>query len=134
MSEASAGSNLQGAMPRVMPQWEYRVIHIDASKGTPPTPPDPKVASEKLGGTLSPEFISREFPQQYGPEQQARASAGPKHPAEQLQYFLNLLGKEGWELTNTTQVEHLLMFIFKRPLRALPKLIAPADDSPSQGS
>ncbi len=125
MSEAAAGSNLQGSMP----QWEYRVIHIDASKGTPPTPPDPKVASEKLGGTLSPEFISREFPHQYGPQHQSQAS--PKHPAEQLQYFLNLLGRQGWELANTAQVEHLLMFIFKRPLRALPKLIAPADDSPS---
>ena len=130
MSEASAGSNLQGAMPRVMPQWEYRVIHIDASKGTPPTPPDPKVASEKLGGTLSPEFISREFPQQYGPEQQAKAKAAPKHPAEQLQHFLNLLGKEGWEMTTTAQVGQLLMFFFKRPLRELPKQIAPAHDTP----
>ncbi|MFM9041917.1 MAG: hypothetical protein ACKOHJ_06715 [Vulcanococcus sp.] len=130
MSEASAGSNLQGAMPRVMPQWEYRVIHINVDSSNPPSPPDPKVASEKLGGTLSPEFISREFPQQYGPEQQAKAKAAPKHPAEQLQHFLNLLGKEGWEMTTTAQVGQLLMFFFKRPLRELPKQIAPAQDSP----
>ena len=82
------------------------------------------MASQKLGGTLSPEFISREFPQQYGPEQ--RAQAAPKHPAEQLQHFLNLLGKEGWEMTTTAQVGQLLMFFFKRPLRPAPKLIAPA--------
>ncbi|MFZ9566986.1 MAG: hypothetical protein ACO28R_05675, partial [Vulcanococcus sp.] len=75
---------------------------------------------------LSPEFISREFPQQYGPEQQAKAS--PKHPAEQLEYFLDLLGKQGWELTTTSQVGPLLMFFFKRPLRPLPKQIAPAQD------
>jgi hypothetical protein len=78
------------------------------------------VASRKLRGALSPEFISREFPQQYGPEQQSKAT--PKHPAEQLQHFLNLLGREGWELTTTAQVGQLLMFFFKRPLvRALPE-------------
>jgi hypothetical protein len=100
------------------PQWEYRVIHINVDNSTPPKPPDPQVASQKLGGTLSPEFISREFPQQYGPEQ--RAQAAPKHPAEQLQHFLNLLGKEGWEMTTTAQVGQLLMFFFKRPLPLAP--------------
>jgi len=87
--------------PQLPPQWEYRVIHINVDNSTPPQPPDPQVASQKLGGTLIPEFISREFPQQYGPEQ--RAQAAPKHPAEQLQHFLNLLGKEGWEMTTTAQ-------------------------------
>ncbi|MFZ9265712.1 MAG: hypothetical protein ACO23P_03070 [Vulcanococcus sp.] len=133
MSEADAGNNLQVSMPQasvpqVMPQWEYRVIHINVDNSNPPSPPDPKVASERMGGKLSPEFISREFPQQYGPEQQAKAKAGPKHPAEQLQHFLNLLGKEGWEMTTTAQVGQLLMFFFKRPLRPLPKQIAPAQD------
>ena len=61
----------------IPPQWEYRVIHINVDNRTPPQPPDPEVASQKLGGTLSPEFISREFPQQYGPEQ--RAQSAPKH-------------------------------------------------------
>ena len=70
---------------------------------------------------------SAEFPQQYGPEQQAKAKAAPKHPAEQLQHFLNLLGKEGWELTTTTQVGQLLMFFFKRPLRPLPKQLPAAE-------
>ena len=98
----------------IPPQWEYRVIHINVDNRTPPQPPDPQVASQKLGGTLSPEFISREFPQQYGPEQ--RAQSAPKHPAEQLQHFLNLLGKEGWEMTTTAQVGQLLMFFFKRPV------------------
>ena len=110
-----------------MPVWEYRVIHINVDNNNPPAPPDPKVASERRGGKLSPEFISREFPQQYGPEQQAKAKAAPKHPAEQLQHFLNLLGKEGWELTTTTQVGQLLMFFFKRPLGPLPKQIAAAE-------
>ncbi len=96
------------------PYWEYRVIHINVDNRIPPQPPDPQVASQKMGGALSPEFITREFPQVYGPEQKAQAA--PKHPAEQLQHFLNLLGKEGWEMTTTTQVGQLLMFFFKRPL------------------
>ena len=111
------------------PQWEYRVIHINVDNRTPPQPPDPQVASQKLGGTLSPEFISREFPQQYGPEQ--RAQAAPKHPAEQLQHFLNLLGQEGWEMTTTAQVGQLLMFFFKRPAPPAPPAPA-AEAAPPQ--
>jgi len=97
---------------------------------TRPHPPTRRWPAKNWGETLSPEFISREFPQQYGPEQQAKAKAAPKHPAEQLQHFLNLLGREGWEMTNTAQVGQLLMFFFKRPLRALPKQIAPAQEAP----
>ena len=97
----------------ITPEWEYRVIHINVDSSAPPQPPDPQVASRKLGGALSPEFISREFPQQYGPEQQSKAT--PKHPAEQLQHFLNLLGREGWELTTTAQVGQLLMFVLLYP-------------------
>lgn len=96
------------------PHWEYRVVHINVDNRTPPQPPDPQMASQRMGGALSPEFITREFPQVYSPEQQAQAA--PRHPAEQLQHFLNLLGTEGWEMTTTAQVGQLLMFFFKRPL------------------
>ena len=113
-----------------LPQWEYRVVHIDATSSSPPTPPDPERASEKLGGVLSPDFIRREFPEQYGVESDTPSTRGT-HPAQQLEYFLNLLGKQGWELANTAQVEHLLMFIFKRPLRQLPKLL-PSKGLPPQ--
>lgn len=94
-----------------MPEWEYRVIHINLESGQPPQAPDPQAASERLGGVLSPEFIAREFPEQY------KAAPIPRHPAEQLQYFLNLLGKQGWELVETGQVGPLLMFFFKRMVR-----------------
>lgn len=90
--------------------WEYRVIHINVEGGPPPEPPSPRTDSERLGGALSPEFLQREFPQQY-----SEAGKRPRHPAEQLQFFLNALGREGWELAETTQVGPLLMFIFKRP-------------------
>ena len=110
--------------PPLLPQWEYRVVHINVDSGTPPQPPNPKAASEHLHGTLSPNFLAREFPEHYG--QESEAARRNRHPAEQLQVFLNLLGKEGWELTTTSQVGPLLMFFFKRPMRPAPKLIAPA--------
>ena len=108
--------------PATPTQWEYRVVHINVEPGKPPEPPDPQVASEHLRGTLSPDFLAREFPEVYGEESEtARRS---RHPAEQLQTFLNLLGRQGWEMTDSSQVGPLLMFFFKRPLRPVPKLIA----------
>ena len=109
-----------------MGQWDYRVIHINVENGQPPQAPDPQVASERLGGLLSPEFIAREFPEQY------KAAPLPRHPAEQLQYFLNLLGKDGWELVETGQVGPLLMFFFKRPIRESAQ--DPGQSSPPKGA
>ena len=97
-----------------MQQWEYRVIHINVNNDAPPQPPSAQSASQKLGGALSPEFIAKEFPKMYSKLGQ-QSQAKPKHPAEQLQYFLNQLGSERWELVETTQVGPLLMFFFKRP-------------------
>ena len=91
--------------------WEYRVIHINVESGNPPGPPSPQTDSERLGGALSPEFLQREFPQQYD-----AAATKPRHPAEQLQFFLNALGKENWEMVEAAQVGPLLMFFFKRPV------------------
>jgi len=90
-------------------RWEYRVVHINISNDSPSQPPTAEAASKKLQGSLSPEFIKREFPQLY--QQQSNQQ---KHPAAQLQHFLNLLGNEGWELVETCQVGGLLMFFFKR--------------------
>ncbi|MEY2644121.1 MAG: hypothetical protein RLZZ611_770 [Cyanobacteriota bacterium] len=115
-----------------MPQWEYRVIHINVDSGPAPQPPDPKTASDHLQGVLSPNFLAREFPEHYGKE--SEAARRQLHPAEQLQSFLNLLGREGWELTETSQVGPLLMFFFKRPLRPAPKLIAAAGRGAADGS
>ena len=96
-------------------RWEYRVVHININNDAPPKPSTPEAASKKLQGSLSPEFIKREFPQMY--QQQPLEQ---KHPAAQLQHFLNLLGNEGWELVETSQVGGLLMFFFKRLQRGKP--------------
>jgi hypothetical protein len=127
-------------MTEPMPQWEYRVIHINvesnpsasrsgnagASSGNDPPSVSPQRASEHLHGALSPSFIAREFPQHYSPEAKNQSKA--THPAEQLQQFLNQLGRDGWDMTATAQVGPLLMFFFKRPLRELPKLITNTED------
>jgi hypothetical protein len=105
----------QGLHPASPSGWEYRVIHIDVADKAPPPRPDASEASERLGGALSPEFIAREFPQVY-----RNQAPLPLHPAAQLQHFLNLLGEEGWELTQTAQIGPLLMFFFKRPRRMEP--------------
>ena len=105
--------------------WEYRVIHINVESGNPPGPPDPQADSERLGGALSADYLKREFPQQYNAEAQR-----PRHPAEQLQFFLNALGKENWEMVEAAQVGPLLMFFFKRPRREPPKPLANPDKSP----
>jgi hypothetical protein len=112
-------------------QWEYRVVHINVDSGPPPQPPNPQTASEHLHGVLSPNFLAKEFPEHYGNE--SEAARRNRHPAEQLQTFLNLLGREGWEMTDSCQVGPLLMFFFKRPLRPAPKLIAAVrSDGPEQ--
>ncbi|MEB3264769.1 MAG: hypothetical protein VKJ66_10400 [Synechococcus sp.] len=109
-SPAGAQGSSEPAVPVPHPLWEYRVLHINVDSNAPPGPPNPKDDSTRLGGALSPEFLEREFPEQY-----KGAPRKAMHPAEQLQGFLNQLGRQGWELTETTQVGPLLMFIFKRP-------------------
>ena len=96
------------------PGWEYKVVQVNLSNEAPAQPPSAQSASQKLGGSLSPEFIAKEFPKVY-PAKGSTQSPKPKSPAEQLQHFLNQLGAERWELVETTQVGPLLMFFFKRP-------------------
>lgn len=85
-------------------RWEYCVIHVneDTSQQLSAT-----AASEKLGGSMSPDFIEQQFPDQY------RRKPSP-HPAEQLGRFLNKMGSKGWMLTNITSLGPLQMYIFRR--------------------
>ena len=94
-------------------RWEYKVIHINTNvQNTAKTQAStPEKDSQKLQGALSPEFIKKEFPKMY-----PQNTAKPKHPAQQLETFLNTLGKDRWELVETSQVGQLLMFFFKRLL------------------
>ena len=96
------------------PVWEYRVIHINMNpvkKADSPRQANPEAASKKLQGSLSPEFIKKEFPDLYKNQRQSRQS---RHPAEQLQDFLNEMRRSSWELINISELGPLQMFFFKR--------------------
>ena len=85
-------------------RWEYCVIHVNEDTSQQPSA---TVASQKLGGSMSPDFIEEQFPNQY------RRKTSP-HPAEQLGRFLNTMGNKGWMLTNITNLGPLQMYIFRR--------------------
>ena len=91
-------------------KWEYHVVHInvDDSPGISEESSNPKAASEKLKGSLSPDFLKDQFPEQYQESQNA------EHPAVQLSKFLNNKGLEGWELSETIKLGQLLFLIMKR--------------------
>ena len=96
------------------PVWEYRVIRVNMNSVKQedlPNQANPEVASKKLQGSLSPEFIKKEFPDLYKNSGQSRR---PLHPAEQLQDFLNEMGKRSWELIEISELGSLKMFFFKR--------------------
>jgi len=84
--------------------WEYCVIHVNEDTSQQPSA---EVASQKLGGSMSPDFIERQFPNQY------KRKPSPS-PAEQLGRFLNKMGGKGWMLTNVTNLGPLKMYIFRR--------------------
>ena len=90
-------------------KWEYHVIHLNLEKNNDQNIPNPKIASNKFKGTLSSEFIKKEFPKNYN-------TTPPKtlHPAAQLANHFNKIGSKGWELTETFELDKMLMLVFKR--------------------
>ena len=93
-------------------KWEYHVVHlnVDDSASNGEEGSNPKAASEKLKGSLSPDFLRDQFPEQYQENQDS------EHPAIQLSKFLNKKGLEGWELLETVKIGQMLFLIMKRQL------------------
>ena len=91
-------------------KWEYHVVHlnVDDSSNKSGEASNPKAASEKLKGSLSPDFLKNQFPEQYQENQNS------EHPAIQLSKFLNNKGLDGWELSETIKLGQLLFLIMKR--------------------
>ena len=112
-SQETKQNGVQPGVDSELNYWEYKVIHINTNvQNTAKTQTStPERDSQKLQGALSPEFIKKEFPKMY-----QQNTEKPKHPAQQLETFLNTLGKDRWELVETSQVGELLMFFFKRLL------------------
>ena len=91
-------------------QWEYHVVHlnVDDSSTKHEEASNPEAASEKLKGSLSPDFLKDQFPEQY------QENVGSEHPAMQLSKFLNKKGQERWELSETIKIGQMLFLIMKR--------------------
>ena len=91
-------------------KWEYHVVHlnVDDSSNKNEDSSNPMAASEKLKGSLSPDFLKDQFPEQY------KQNDDSDHPAVQLSKFLNKKGQERWELSETLKIGQLLFLIMKR--------------------
>ena len=91
-------------------QWEYHVVHlnVDDSSTKHEEASNPEAASEKLKGSLSPDFLKDQFPEQY------QENVGSEHPAMQLSKFLNKKGQERWELSETIKIGKMLFLVMKR--------------------
>jgi len=91
-------------------KWEYHVVHlnVDDSSIKNQEASNPEAASEKLKGSLSPDFLKDQFPEQY------HENDDSEHPAIQLSKFLNKKGLERWELSETINIGKMLFLIMKR--------------------
>tara|TARA_Y100001968_G_scaffold129577_1_gene118260 strand:+ start:1496 stop:1783 length:288 start_codon:yes stop_codon:yes gene_type:complete len=91
-------------------KWEYHVVHLnveDSSTKIDETS-NPQAASDRLKGSLSPDFLKDQFPDQY------QENNDSEHPALQLSKFLNKKGLERWELSETIKIGNMLLLIMKR--------------------
>ena len=91
-------------------KWEYHVVHLNV-EDTPSKSAEasnPKAASEKLKGSLSPDFLKDQFPDQY------QENDNSDHPAIQLSKFLNKKGLDQWDLSETIRIGQMLFLIMKR--------------------
>jgi hypothetical protein len=131
-----------------MERWEYQVIHLNVEAASPP--PSPPAASPpgvepapgappvRVEAVFSKEYLEKEFPGFYSTPPAAGAPS-KEHPASQLRGFLNLQGRDGWQLLGFYPVGQLQMMIFRRPLQgepasAPPAAPAPALDRPGDGA
>ena len=91
-------------------KWEYQVIHlnVDNSSSKSEESSNPEAASEKLKGSLSPDFLKDQFPEQY------QENEGSEHPSIQLSNFLDKKGFESWELSEKLEIGKMLFLIMKR--------------------
>ncbi len=95
-------------------KWEYHVVHlnVDNSPSENQEVSNPKAASDKLKGSLSPDFLKDQFPEQFQQDEDS------EHPAIQLSKFLNKKGQDNWELSETIKIGQLLFLIMKRQVES----------------
>ena len=92
-------------MSQRSPQWDYRVIGININ---PIKPSNASKAAEKMGEGFSPEFLQKQFPEEY----QSNRST---NMALQCQQVIQIYGKFGWEHYQQGQLGNTAMLYFRRP-------------------
>ncbi len=97
-------------LKNLLMKWEYHVVHlnVDDSPKEDVEASNPEAASEKLKGSLSPDFLKDQFPEQFQKDDSS------EHPAIQLSKFLNKKGLEQWEFSQTIRIGSMLFLIMKR--------------------
>lgn len=120
-----------------MERWEYQVVHLNVEASTsppaaPPVAPPPGLEPEagappiRVEAVFSKEYLEKEFPGFYGTPAPPAGAPVKEHPATQLRGFLNLQGRDGWQLLGFYPVGELQMMIFRRPLLPPPVAAEPA--------
>ena len=84
--------------------WDYRVIGININRTTPSSS---SKAAEKLGKTFTPDFLEKEFPQEY-------VANRSTNTALQCQQVIQIYGKYGWEHYQQGQLGDMAMLYFKK--------------------
>ena len=93
-------------------KWEYHVVHLNVEEQSKDSLniSNPEAASEKLKGSMSPDFLKKQFPDQY------KENDNDLHPAIQLSKFLNNKGLDQWELSETIRIGNMIFLIMKRQI------------------
>jgi len=91
-------------MSQKSPKWDYRVIGININTIEPS---NASKAAEKMGESFSPEFLQKQFPEEY----QTKRST---NMALQCQKVIQIYGKFGWEHYQQGQLGNTAMLYFRR--------------------
>jgi len=110
-----------------MTTWEYQVTRLNVD---PPIQPASAQAdmmqaqgaseSESQNAVFSERYLKEEFPKFYDSSLTQPDSAKPNEPREpafQLQDFLNLQGREGWELVGFQHAPPHVFIVMKRQIQ-----------------
>ena len=88
--------------------WEYKILHLKVENKSNKVA-NPYNDSKKLKGSLSPEFIKEQFPEQF-------LKDNDESFPDQINNLLNIFGKEGWQLISVEDLEGFILFIFIRKI------------------
>jgi hypothetical protein len=96
-------------MDKPQESWDYRVIGININSIQPA---NASKAAEKLGESFTPEFLQKQFPEEYVAQRSTNI-------ALQCQQVIQIYGKHGWEHYQQGQLGATAMLYFRRPRQGI---------------